>query len=309
MRLALSAVLLAAVSLPAVAQVRESRPQPVVFAQPLPEPRDIAYPGQLTIDVDARDTARGIFRVKQTIPVAQAGRMTLLYPQYLPGNHAPRGPISSIAGLRVSANGRPVAWTRDPANVFAFHVDVPQGARQLDVQFEHLSPTEGAQGRIVTTPDMLNIQWEKMSLYPAGYFVRNIPIQADVTLPAGFQPATSLDVANRQGQRISYRPVSYETLVDSPMFAGRHYRRERLAPDVSLHLFADRPEDLAATPEQIAAINAPTLRAGPAARRGATCWRTSISTAGTANTAAARTASSRPTRRRSATACSGSTRA
>jgi predicted metalloprotease with PDZ domain len=245
--------LTAAAALPASAQQRESRPQPVIFSQPLPQPQDIAYPGTLTIDVDARDTARAIFRVKQTIPVRGAGRMTLLYPEWLPGNHAPRGPISSIAGLRISAGGRAIPWTRDPGYVHAFHVDVPQGARELDVQFEHLSPTEANQGRIVMTPDMLNIQWEKLSLYPAGYFTRNIPIQASVTLPAGFQAATSLDVASRRAERISYRAVSYETLVDSPMFAGRYYRREKLSPDVNLNLFADRPEDLAATPEQIAA--------------------------------------------------------
>ena len=253
MRLALVLALAATAAVPAAAQDREARPQPVQLSTPLPEPRDIAYPGQLTVDVDARDTARGIFRVRQTIPVPQAGRTTLFYPEWLPGNHAPRGPIATIAGLRITAGGRPLRWVRDPAYVHAFHIEVPQGVRELDVEFQHLSPTEGGQGRIVMTPDMLNVQWEKMSLYPAGYFTRNIPIQASVTLPEGFQAATSLDAANRRGQRITYRPVSYETLVDSPMFAGRHYRLERLAPDVNLHLFADRPEDLAATPEQIAA--------------------------------------------------------
>ena len=251
-KLALLALGVAA-AIPAFAQVQESRPQPVTFSQPLPTPQDIAYPGTLTIDVDARDTARAIFRVKQTVPVRGAGRLTLLYPQWLPGNHAPRGPISSIAGLRVSAGGRPIAWTRDPGNVHAFHVDVPQGVRSLDVDFQHLSPTEANQGRIVMTPGMLNVQWEKLSLYPAGFFTRNIPIQASVTYPAGFQAATSLDVATRRGDRVTYRPVSYETLVDSPVFAGRFYRREKLAPDVNLNLFADRPEDLAATPEQLAA--------------------------------------------------------
>jgi predicted metalloprotease with PDZ domain len=228
--IALAASASAAIPIALQAQGPEARPQPVQLSAPLPEPRDVAYPGQLTIDVDARDTSRAIFRVKQTIPVAQAGRMTLLYPEWLPGNHAPRGPIATIAALRITANGRPLQWQRDPADVHAFHVDVPQGVRQLDVSFDHLSPTESGQGRIVMTPGMLNIQWEKMSLYPAGYFTRNIPIQATVTLPDGFQPATSLDAANRRGQRIVYRPVSYETLVDSPMFAGLHYRRERLAP-------------------------------------------------------------------------------
>ena len=245
--------LAAALALPAVAQVQDSRPTAVPMQSRVPVARDIAYPGTLTIDVDATDTARGIFRVRQVVPVPGAGPFTLLYPEWLPGNHAPRGPISSIAGLRITANGAPLQWRRDPANVFAFHVDVPAGVSAINVDFQHLSPTESAQGRIVTTPNMLNVQWEKMSLYPAGYYVRNIPVQSSVTLPAGWQAATSLDVASRQGDRISYRPVSYETFVDSPIFAGRFYRKESLGHDVNLNLFADRPEDLAATPEQIAA--------------------------------------------------------
>jgi predicted metalloprotease with PDZ domain len=240
-------------AVPAFAQVQMSKPQPAPSSRSIPEARDIAYPGTLTIDVDARDTKRGIFRVRQTIPVPAAGRMTLLYPEWLPGNHAPRGPISSIAGLRVTANGKQIPWRRDPGYVHAFHVEVPSGAREIQVEFQHLSPTEPNQGRIVMTPDMLNVQWEKMSLHPAGWFVRNIPIQASITLPAGFQAATSLDVASRRGDRISYKPVSYETLVDSPMFAGRYFRKEKLSEDVNLNLFADRPEDLAATPEQLAA--------------------------------------------------------
>jgi predicted metalloprotease with PDZ domain len=132
-------------------------------------------------------------------------------------------------------------------------MDVPNGVRTLDVEFQHLSPTQTAQGRVTMTPDMLNAQWEKMSLYPAGYFVRNIQITPSITLPAGWSAATSLDVASKRGDRITYKTVNYETFVDSPLFAGRYYRAEKLAPDVNLHLFADRPEDLAATPEQFAA--------------------------------------------------------
>jgi predicted metalloprotease with PDZ domain len=102
------------------------------------------------------------------------------------------------------------------------------------------------------TPAMLNLQWEKMSLYPAGYFTRRIPVQATVTYPAGWTAATSLDVASRTGNRLTYRTVPYETLVDSPVFAGRYVRRERLADNINLNIFADEPGDLAATPEQIA---------------------------------------------------------
>ena len=58
-----------------------------------------------------------------TIPV-QAGPLTLLYPQWLPGNHAPRGELDKLAGLTFQAGGRVLPWTRDPADVYAFHLDV-----------------------------------------------------------------------------------------------------------------------------------------------------------------------------------------
>jgi predicted metalloprotease with PDZ domain len=246
--------LAAAIAVPAFAQSQNSLPQPAPIPNRTPASRDVPYPGTLTIHVDATDTARAIFRVRQTVPVANAGPLTLLYPEWLPGNHAPRGPISTIAGLKITGNGKTLPWRRDPGNVFAFHVDVPAGVRELTVDFQHLSPTAAPQGRIVMTPDLLNLQWEKMTLYPAGYFTRNIPVSASVTYPAGWSAATSLDVTSKRGDRVAYKPVSYETLVDSPVFAGRYYRKEKLSPNVNLNIFGDRPEDIAAaTPEQLAA--------------------------------------------------------
>ena len=223
---------------------------PWATASALTASRDIPYPGTIRLDVDASDISRGIYRVVETIPV-RPGPMVLLYPQWLPGNHGPSGPIASLAGLTITANGRPVEWRRDPGYVYAFHLAVPAGARELRVEFQHLSPTDSAQGRVSMTPQMLNLQWEKMSLYPAGHFTRRITVQANVTYPAGWSAATSLNVASRSGGRISYAPVPYETLVDSPVFAGRYYRREDLGHNVALNVFADEPGDLAATPAQI----------------------------------------------------------
>jgi predicted metalloprotease with PDZ domain len=250
MRLVLLAAA-ACIAMPALAQVGTAVPQPLPMEAAMPAPRDVPYPGTLRLEVDASDTSRGIYRVVETIPVAGPGPLTLLYPEWLPGNHGPRGPINSIAGLRITANGRPVEWRRDPSYVYAFHVDVPEGARSLRVEFQHLSPTDPGQGRVTMTPNMLNLQWEKMSLYPAGYFTRGIPVEAVVAYPAGWSAATSLDVASRAGNRLTYRTVPYETLVDSPVFAGRYYRRERLTDNINLNLFADEPGDLAATPDQI----------------------------------------------------------
>src|SRR3546814_5583855 len=78
---------------PIHAQEAVSRPQPAVQPLTIPLPADKPYPGTMQLRVDATDVARGIFHVRQTIPVAKAGTLTLPYPEWLPGKHAPRGAI------------------------------------------------------------------------------------------------------------------------------------------------------------------------------------------------------------------------
>ncbi|HCK83887.1 MAG TPA: peptidase M61 [Hyphomonadaceae bacterium] len=217
--------------------------------------RDEAYPGTITLDVDVADVARGIFRVRENIPVASAGQLTLFYPQWLPGNHAPRGPINHLAGIEISANGARIPWRRDAVNMYAFHVDVPAGVSAIEARFQFLSPTAGNQGRIVATPELLNLQWNTVVLYPAGHYVSRIRIAPSVTLPEGWSFAAALDGASTQGQVTRFAETDLMTLVDSPMFAGRHARRVELAPNartrVTLNLFADRADQLEASEDQL----------------------------------------------------------
>ena len=121
-----------------------SEPQPIAAAPALPALRDIAYPGTLTLEVDATELDRRIFGIRQKVPVAKAGPLTLMYAEWIPGNHAPRGPIYNYAGLKISANGKSMPWRRDPGDAFAFHVDVPAGVKALDVEAQFLSPIETA---------------------------------------------------------------------------------------------------------------------------------------------------------------------
>lgn len=242
----------AALASSALAQESNSRPQPVVQPHSIPLPADRPYPGTMLLKVDASDSMRGIFRVRQTIPVAKSGKFTLLYPQWLPGKHAPRGAIAEIAGFKATAGGKPLAWTRQPTDVYAFDIDVPAGAKSIDVAFDFLSPTRTSEGRVVVTPAMMNLQWEQVSLYPAGYFTRGIPVQLDVTLPEGWTGAAALDGLKVAGNRYSYAPTSYETLVDSPMFAGRYFRKWDLGQNVTLNVVADEPQFLDAKPDHIA---------------------------------------------------------
>ena len=231
-------------------------PQPVPLPPATIAPVDRPYPGTIKVDVDSTDLDRRIFAVHETMPVG-SGPLTLLYPQWLPGKHAPRGPIDKLAGLVIhDSSGRRLEWTRDPVDSYAFHVDVPERTGEIALDFQFVSPTAPNQGRIVMTPDMLNLEFDAMTLYPAGYYTRDIPVAATVRLPTGWQAATALrPQTGAPAGAVMYETVSYETLVDSPIFAGRYVRRVPLdtsSRPIMLDIVADRPDQLAATGEQIA---------------------------------------------------------
>ncbi len=235
-------------------------PQPAAQTPAIAAPRDIPYPGVIRLAVDATDLAHAIFSVHETVPIQGPGPITLLYPKWLPGNHAPTGPIDKLAGLMITANGHKVEWRRDPVDVFAFHLDAPAGADALDLEFQFLSPVSTREGRVVMTPDMLNVQWNAVTLYPAGYFARQITVQPSVRLPEGFTAATALETASKDGAVITYKPVDFDNLVDSPLIAGRNFKSFDLDPGgparVSLDVITDRPDQLAAKPDQIEAHKA-----------------------------------------------------
>jgi predicted metalloprotease with PDZ domain len=222
----------------------------------IPVAQDVAYPGSITLKVDLSDLDRKIFTVHESIPV-KPGPLTLLYPEWLPGNHAPRGPIDGLAGLLISTGGHPVEWVRDPVNVYAFHLQVPAGAKQLELEFEYASPLVRDQGRTTVTPDMLGLQWNTVVLYPAGFNATRISIAPSITLPEGWEFAGALDVDARRGANVRFKQTSLDSLVDSPLFAGRYFRSLDLDPGaktpVHLNVFADSADILEVRPQQLAA--------------------------------------------------------
>ena len=253
-RLALALILSSCLTGAAAAQlVPALNSKPEAYAKPVrvPEARDIPFPGTIQLTVDASDVTRGIFRIRERVPVTSAGDLVLLYPKWVPGGHSPRGDIKNVTGIRVTANGRPLRWVRDSRDVFAFHVDVPQGVKAVDVEFQYVSSTADNQGRTVMTPEMSSIQWLSLSMYPAGYYVRQIPVQASVIVPNGWQVATALRPSGQKDGRFDYPVTSYEILMDSPLIAGAYHRAIPLSSDVTLDVIADTPAELAATPAQI----------------------------------------------------------
>ncbi len=250
---ATTALVFAAV--PALAQTVQ--PQPLPQPPPIAAPQDTPFPGQIQLSVDATDLDRHVFRMTETVPVPAGQPLTLMFPKWIPGDHGPTGPLPALAGLVVKAGGQVVPWVRDVVDVYAFHVAVPEGVSSVQVQFQFLSPPEEKEGRVVTTPNMLDVQWNPEILYPAGYFTRNISVHPTLTLPAGFKYGTALETESTDGNRVTFKPVTVNVLLDSPLYAGRYFSRIDLDPHgpapVHLDVVADRPEDLVVKPADLQA--------------------------------------------------------
>ncbi|HEY9108280.1 MAG TPA: peptidase M61 [Roseateles sp.] len=220
----------------------------------------------MTLRVDASNTGQWIVNVHASIPAAP-GRLRLLYPRFLPGYHGPEGDVQQIAGLCFFAAGKRLAWQRAADDLNAFDVDVPAGATTVSVNFQWLGV-----GKAATPPlqarDMLSVQWPLLLLYPAGRPLTAVPVNASVKLPAGWgwgsalrardgAPAQAAQTAQGEGW-VEFQTESLETLLDSPVYAGAHYRRIELDPPgtphpVALHLFGSDADKIKPSDEQIAA--------------------------------------------------------
>ncbi len=222
------------------------------------------YPGTLQLSVDATDVSRRIYQVRERIPV-RPGPLKLWYPQWIPGNHAATGPINQLAGLVITGGGQRIDWRRDPLDVYAFEVNVPTGVAMLEIEFQSLSPTAGDQGRVAMTTELMSVQWSRLLLYPAGYDARRIRFEPSLRLPAGWQFGTALQSAGADGGVNRFQALALVDLVDSPVYAGRHFKRFDLDPGakvpVRLNVIADAPELLEAKPGILAAHRALVVQA------------------------------------------------
>lgn len=227
---------------------------PFASAQSIPAPVDKAYPGTIVLDVDATNLDQKIFKIHERIPVS-AGQLTLFYPQWLPGHHSPSGPLTQLGGLLIAGNGKAIEWKRDPVEMYAFHLDIPEGVKFIDADYQFLSPVEGNQGRITATQEIVGVQWNAVVLYPAGYYARDINYKVNLTLPNEWKFGTALELEKQVGAQAQFKLTDLDQLVDSPLFAGKYFKRIDLDPGakvpVFLNLVADNAAALEAKPEQI----------------------------------------------------------
>ena len=181
--------------------------------------------GTITLALDARETPRKLLHARETLNVTP-GPLTLVYPKWIPGEHSPDGPIDDLVGLNFAAEGRSLPWRRDAVDLFAFHVDIPQGATRLDVSFDFLAAI-GQGGFSSASSDTAHLgiySWNQVLLYPQGARTDDVMFRASMALPGAWKFGTALPVANQNGATIEFQPVSLTTLVDSPVVAGEYLR-------------------------------------------------------------------------------------
>jgi predicted metalloprotease with PDZ domain len=216
----------------------------------------IASAQDIRVQVDATDAPQRLFHAHLTIP-AKPGPLTLLYPEWIPGEHGPTGPVVDLVGLKISANGQAIPWSRDAVNMYAFHVNVPAGAAALDVTFDQISPpeTSGFSSGASATTELAVLNWNQFLLYPAGTPSDQLRYQASLTVPQSWRYGTALPIDRESGNKIDFKPSSLTTLVDSPVSTGRHYKTIELGRDGNiahyLHLAGDSDRAVDISPEQI----------------------------------------------------------
>jgi predicted metalloprotease with PDZ domain len=210
----------------------------------------------IRLQVDATDAPRRLFHVRMTIP-AKPGPMTLLYPEWIPGEHGPTGPVANLVGLKIQGGGRTIAWKRDSVNLYAFAFEVPAGVASLDVAFDYIAPPEsgGFSSGSSTTSELAVLNWNQLLLYPQGADADRLQLQASLKVPSNWRYGTALPVQSETGNDVAFKPASLTTLVDSPLSAGAHYRTIDLGEDLGaphyLHLAADSDRALEIPPEFI----------------------------------------------------------
>jgi predicted metalloprotease with PDZ domain len=173
------------------------------------------------IAVDLRDAPKYIFHAKLEFPVKE-GALTLVYPKWIPGDHAPTGPITDLTGLKFRAGGKEIPWLRDDVDMYAFHCNVPAGVETLEVSLDYLSPNtaQSAWENSAATSQLAVLNWFLVLLYPQGARSDDLIYEARLQLPVGWKYGTALPVARDSGSEIAFLAASLTTLVDSPVITG-----------------------------------------------------------------------------------------
>ena len=184
----------------------------------------------IRLEVDASHSAQKILHAHLQMPV-HPGPLTLYYPEWIPGEHMPDGPISNLSGLILNAGGQRLPWRRDLVDSFTFHAEIPEGVNTLDVALDFLlaAPASGYTAGASATAYLNLISWNQVVLYPDTALPQDTIVLPSLQLPDGWQFASSLP-GKQSGVNVDFPPVPLDRLIDSPVLIGKYFRHIDLTP-------------------------------------------------------------------------------
>ncbi len=200
----------------------------------------------LAVEVDATEISRALLHAKIEIPAAP-GELAVWYPKWIPGVHAPAGPVQNIAGLRFeTTKGEVLVWKRDDEELNRFLVTVPAGADRVIAKLDYIcnQPSANSSGVDSYGNSLIGvINWNTVLLYPESAAIDTATAKVRLKLPAGWKYGTALRTEQQSPEGVTFKAGTLRFVVDSPLICGENFRTIELTgkntPPAFLHLTSE----------------------------------------------------------------------
>lgn len=143
----------------------------------------------LRVQVDARELPRKLLRSVIRFE-AEGDTVALLYPEWITGIHAPRGPIANLGGfVPRDGNGKVLRWERDWADMYRLLVPREQSRTselRVDLTYITNQPSTNSIGVDAFGFRTLGIiNWNTVLLAPEGIPPAELRVELELSLPPG----------------------------------------------------------------------------------------------------------------------------
>jgi predicted metalloprotease with PDZ domain len=219
----------------------------------------------LRIEVDARDLPRKLLHSRIQLS-CRPGVLGLWYPKWVPGTHAPCGPVQNVAGLVIeAAGGKVIPWKRDEVEPYRVECVIPAGVDTVTVRLDTIcnEPAVLAAGYLSFGNRSVGvINWNTCVMYPEGLSSDQVSVDLRLRLPRDWKFASALRAYGKtiNGGKsplveTAFQRVSLTELLDRPLIGGEHLRTIALEtgkyPPALFHVVSESASALELSPKVV----------------------------------------------------------
>jgi predicted metalloprotease with PDZ domain len=176
----------------------------------------------------------------------------LVFPKWIPGTHAPSGPVANLGGLAIAdESGATVRWERDARDPWKIIAHAEPGAHRLRVDLTYIAnhADENSVGVDIESDAAYGlVNWNCCLFHAADARVAELPCSVRARLPRDWDFASALPVAKREEDLVRFATLPLAEVIDRPLLIGSKLQHIVLrdAPGrapVSLHIASVKPVD------------------------------------------------------------------